>query len=217
MGGGGLSARELTGTEEEILLLMMPVYYIHNAEITPEDIQLAKAGWNLVITNQAPLFVAKKGTPGFEYKSCISWFYTTYYDRLLDIHPSCRPLFTSGLVSQGKFLVKFVSTILSQLGDKETFKTSMQELAIRHCQRGVKGVEYGIVGDVLFYALQTILGPEVYNAELEMVWRKIYSSMLTTIIPLVIQYERNTPIQRPQERYAVSTGGMDKKDRKSVV
>ena len=93
------------------------------------------------------------------------------------------------LLGQGKFLVKMITMALSQASDSEKFKALMEDLATKHCQWGVRSIEYGIVGDVLFYALHTVLG-EGYTPAVEQSWCRIYSTMLSLILPVVIRYER---------------------------
>jgi hypothetical protein len=66
---------------------MMPVYYMHNAEITDADLMLAKDTWNLVVDDKSAAFKEMKKDPTFEQSSCISWFYTIFYDRLFNVHP----------------------------------------------------------------------------------------------------------------------------------
>jgi hypothetical protein len=40
MGGGGLSARNIAGHQDDIVRLMMPVYYIHDTVVTEADIYI---------------------------------------------------------------------------------------------------------------------------------------------------------------------------------
>jgi hemoglobin-like flavoprotein len=166
------------------------VYFIQDAVVTEEDILLARSNWNMIVGDTSPAYKHAKDTiPNFEPASCVSWFYTIFYERLFNVHPMCQPLFTTGLVGQGKFLVKMMSITLSQLGDQSKFCTTMEGLAKSHCERGVRGVEFGIVGDVLFYSLMKTLGDE-FTIEAEYSWKKIYSVMLRIIVPLCISYER---------------------------
>lgn len=146
--GGGVSADKLRGTEQEIINLMMPLYYVPLATISVREINFCKSGWSMILNNTSPEFHRLKGSPNFPYDDCITWFYKTFYDRLFDIHPLCKPLFTNGIESIGKFLVQMMSMSLNQLEDKPKFKKMMIDLAGRHCERGVKGVEYGIVGGI---------------------------------------------------------------------
>ena len=118
----------------------------------------------------------------------------------------CRPLFTSGIISQGKFLVKMVSLILNSLKNKDKFIKAMEDLAMRHCERGVRGVEYGIVGDVLFATLQRTVGDDSFTREVENAWKLIYSSMIQVIVPLCVEYERTGIVKRTVERNTDSDG-----------
>jgi hemoglobin-like flavoprotein len=95
-----------------------------------------------------------------------------------------------GIESVGAFLVQMVSMSLSQLRDPTKFKKTMTSLAARHCERGVKASEYGVIGEVLFYSLKKCLGEETYTTSVEISWKKIYSVMLREIVPLVVRYER---------------------------
>ncbi len=116
--GGGSSAQYMDGSNDFIVSIMMPVYYIHNPEVTLDDIQHASMSWKLITDDLSLEFQRRKGSdPTFTHYSCISWFFSNFYARLFDVHPLCRSLFKSGLQSQGKFLVKMVSITLSQLTD----------------------------------------------------------------------------------------------------
>lgn len=188
--GNGLVTSQQSNliNRKEIIEIMMPVYYIHNAQVTPEDIKVAKESWALITEDQSQEFLKQKLNSSFAFNSCIGWFYVSYYERLFDIHPLCRPLFTTGIISQGKFLVKMISLTLNQLHDPSNFHIIMNGLAINHCSKGVKSVEYGIVGSVLFYTLKKVLGDQ-YTNQINYVWIKIYSAMLAIIVPMVVDYE----------------------------
>jgi hypothetical protein len=101
-----------------------------------------------------------------------------------------------------------VSLTLNCLLQQQKFQKSMEELAMRHCERGIRGVEYGVVGDVLFYAMQKVLGDTAYSVDVEIVWKKIYSAMLAIIVPLCIEYERTGAVAKKAERYTNSEGDM---------
>lgn len=206
MGSGGLSAKQTRGTEKQIILLMMPVYYTHDAIITDHEIHLAKSSWISIIEDKSLAYQQKfQEDLNFNQSSCISWFYSLFYDRLFDIHPLCRPLFTTGIISQGKFLVKMISLILNCLKNQEKFILTMKDLALRHCERGIRGIEYGIVGDVLFYTLRSAIGSS-FTQEVENSWKLIYSSMLQIIVPLCVEYERSGTVKRIIERNTNSSG-----------
>jgi hypothetical protein len=122
MGGGGSNARYMNGNQDEIVAIMMPVYYIHDAVVTQNDLKEATTTWTMITDDTSEEFKRRKANdPDFTHFSCVSWFFNNFYSRLFDVHPLCRSLFTSGLQSQGKFLIKMVSLTLSQLGDQVVF------------------------------------------------------------------------------------------------
>ena len=119
---------------------MMPVFYVDET-LNAADVDLAKASWKSITDDTAPGFVALKGTPGFDFPSCIMFFFDNFYSRLFDVHPMCRPMFKAGLKSQGKFLVKMISMALSMIDDNQKFTQTMVKLTETHNVRGVKAIE----------------------------------------------------------------------------
>lgn len=85
-----------------------------------------------------------------------------------------------------------ISTALKILDNQPKFQESMIALAESHCEKNVRPNEYGVVGDVLFWALKHVLG-ELFTFEVERAWIKIYSQMLKFIVPAAIRFERVHP------------------------
>lgn len=138
--GGKSNAANLDKTEEEIVLLMMPVYYCADI-LTREEHKMASDSWQLILNNTAPGFVhLKNTTPNFKFTSSILFFYDTFYQRLFDIHPLARDLFKDAK-SQGKFLVKMISLSLSEHSDVIKYEKTLIKLAEIHNERGVKAIE----------------------------------------------------------------------------
>lgn len=212
--GTASSSRFIEGEDlDRIVSVLMPVYYIPNADVTAADIAVAKQSWKLIIDETSVAFkTMKDNEPTFHHTSCISWFFCNFYSRLFDIHPLCKPLFVNGLQSQGIFLVKLISLTLNQLEDSQNFRSNMSELARRHCERGVKAIEYGIVGTVLFWTIRTCIGFAAFTEEVEYVWHKIYSKMLNVIVPVTVSLERN----RQQVSGIGRTPYISRKDNKHI-
>lgn len=190
----------------DVVSVLMPLYYVHDVVVTPEDIHVAKDCWGLIIENKSEEFLSKQNIdPSFRTHSCMSWFFNSFYERLFDVHPLCKPLFKSGLQAQGRFLIQMISTTLGQLKNPAEFKNTMRALTIRHCERGVKAIEYGVVGEVLFHTIKKCVGPASFTSEVSEAWVRVYSAMLQEIVPLAVHYERKglhkTSVVRP--RYAV--------------
>jgi len=193
MGGASSTATShasaLGKTETEIVRLMMPIYYT-TVEITPEERKAANESWNLILNNTAPEFEARRRTDAdFKFESTVMFFYDIFYARLFDIHPLSKELFKRGMKAQGKFLVQMITLSLSERENPEKYNTTLTKLAEIHYHRGVKALEYGIVGEVLFWALRFVIGNETYTDTTHSAWVKIYSRMLRIIVPAAISWE----------------------------
>jgi hypothetical protein len=134
------TGKKLMKSEEEIVRLMMPVYFVPVA-IDAEERKLAQMTWNLILDDKSLEFLARKGQPDFSYQSCVTFFFDTFYTRLFDVHPMSRHLFKGGMRAQGKFLVKMISLSLSEIDDPEKFTRNLLKLAEIHYEKGVKSVE----------------------------------------------------------------------------
>lgn len=107
----------------------------------------------------------------------------------VDFPQACKPMFSGNVEAQGKLLVQLMTMALHQMDDPAKFSVAMTTLAENHYARGVKAVEYGIVGETLFWALRAALGPTVYTKETHSIWVRIYSRMLSVIVPKAIEIE----------------------------
>eukprot|EP01039_Chlorochromonas_danica_P003562 gene3562-3901_t len=190
--------------EAEIVRLMMPVYY-NDEPLTDNELELAKYTWSLIVKSTSPLFLRKRKEPSFPHDKCIMFFYNSFYERLFDIHPVAKDLFKD-VNSQGKFLVKMISLSLSEKADPVKYEQTLQKLAEIHNERGIKAVEYGLVGEVLFWAIRQCIGLESYTNEVHQAWVKIYSRMLRTMVPVAVAYELKDGSAQAKRMCAVHIG-----------
>ena len=92
--------------------------------------------------------------------------------------------------AQGKSLIKIVSLSLFLKDDPEKFDDILKNLAKVHNEKkGVKAVEYGIMGEVLMWTLAQVLGPDTFTAQHAKAWVRVYCRMLRIMVPLAVQYE----------------------------
>ena len=59
-----------------------------------------------------------------------------------------RPMFSRDPRVQGGFMITLFTFIFATFSDTEKFKRRLESLAISHVRRGVKCIEYGIIGEV---------------------------------------------------------------------
>lgn len=105
------------------------------------------------------------------------------------IEQICKPMFKSGMKSQGRFLVKMISLILTCLDNPVKFRETMTRLVDVHNHRGVKAIEYGLMGDVLFWTMKSVLG-DAFGPSEHRSWVRVYSHILRIVVPLAVEYER---------------------------
>ena len=79
--------------------------------------------------------------------------------------------------------------IFTSLDNKRGYHQKLLQIAQSHCHKGVKAIEYGITGEVMFWTLRRVLGPKVYTDKCEQSWMKIYSDLLRVIIPVAVAHE----------------------------
>lgn len=190
MGGASSTNVQSKRSVQDVCGVMMPVYYT-TSPVTEIDHKRANETWDLILDDKSPLYLEGQKDPAFaaEYGSCIMFFYDTFYKRLFDVHPMCKPMFKSGMKAQGKALVKIVTLSLSMFNEDEKFDAVLNKLATVHNERGVKAVEYGIMGETLIWALSKCLGPTCFTPAVVTAWIRVFCRMLKVMLPLAVAYE----------------------------
>lgn len=60
----------------------------------------------------------------------------------------------------------------------------------------------GLVGEVLFWVMRTVLGSEIYNREVHIAWVKVYNRMIRVMVPLAVALEfHGGPSTSHKERF----------------
>ena len=171
-----------------VVKLMQPTYYV-NEPLTSQDTIRAKESWAHIINNTSPRFAELKSKGELlEFENAEDWFHKSFYARLFDVHPLSKQMFRDP-TSQGKFLVALFSFIFTSLEDSGRFDSRLKHLAKSHCDKGVKAVEYGVIGSVLFWTLEHTLGDTLYDAETKLAWIKTFSRMLSVMVPVAVSHE----------------------------
>lgn len=215
MGGASSipASATLSSDQTALVKLILPVYYSEEL-ISEEEVTDAQHAWDKVLNDTSPAYLkAKEDSSSFceEHPSCVTWFFTTFYLRLFDIHPDSRSMFSAGLKTQGKFLVSMITLALTLVLNPPKLEKVLLNLAIKHNERGVKAIEYGIVGEVLFYALRVVLGETTFTDRLYYVWTKIFSRMLAIMVPSALAWELQTHGAAQAERLLAFQTNMKRK------
>lgn len=130
--------------------------------MTPEQVTLVKNSWALVapISEQAA---------------------ELFYDKLFQLDPSLKPLFTGDMKSQGKMLMSMLNTAVNSLDRLPGIVPAVQALGQRHVGYGVKDKDYATVGEALLWTLGQGLG-DGFTDEICEAWTLTYTTLSTVMI-----------------------------------
>lgn len=185
MGAGSSSSRYIEGSDKFIASVVMPLYYVPNAKLTELDTKLLTRTWRQITESTSEEFQRKdkEGGDAFAYTSCLTWFSAVFTARFFDIHHLSAQMFTGGL---DRCIVGVLSVLIASMGEEKKFQEVLAGLSQSHNARGVKLMEYGVIGDVLFWTVKHCIGAIAYTPEVELAWIKFYSMILSVIIPLAV-------------------------------
>lgn len=103
-----------------------------------------------------------------------------FYDRLFEIAPEVRPLFTGNIKEQGRKLMTMLATAIASLDKIEQIVPAIQELGRRHGTYGVRDNYYGHVGEALLWTLERGLGDD-FTPEVKDAWAAVYNTLADTM------------------------------------
>lgn len=97
-----------------------------------------------------------------------------FYNRLFEIDPSLRPLFTSDIKEQGAKLMAMIGVAVKGLDRLDEIVPAVQALGRRHVGYGVKDEHYATVASALLWTLEKGLG-EAYTPPVAEAWTVTYT------------------------------------------
>ena len=179
------------GTVEERTIHLFPSYMILDAVVTELDLEKARESWRMIVDDESPEYIRLKGTEGFHKTSCLTWFFDQFYvvSDLLD--ESSSSLYGHNIKVQIRALTGMINSSLSMFKDHDLDKVSkmLNEIAKGHATKGVKAFQYPIVGEIFMTTMEHCLGAS-YDNSVQLAWTKIFSVILTIVLPAAIREER---------------------------
>ena len=169
---------------------MMPLYYQVD-DVVVSDIIVCDRTWQTIMNSTAAGISALRSSSPGHLTHGPELFRETFFARFFNVHPAAEPMFSDAAVQSGNFIGSMIALCFTQLDDPKSFRKKVVSMAEDHCQMGVRTVEYGVVGDVLFHCIEVFLGKEAYTRAVERSWLKIFSSMLRIIVPIAVTFERD--------------------------
>jgi hemoglobin-like flavoprotein len=189
MGSSASAVSAYNGNINATIMALMPVYYLPDS-VTHADAEIVRKTWKIIQSNDVPgknIMVSITGSGPDTNSSTL--FKLLYFKRLFDVHPLSKPLFSAQAVASGRFIGVLIDMCWRQLEDEKEFRRRAVEIARDHCSRGIKAVEYGIVGEVLLWSVSIALGSTLFTFDVERAWVKVFSSLLTIMVPIAVATE----------------------------
>lgn len=103
-----------------------------------------------------------------------------FYQKLFEYDPSLKPLFGKSIDEQGKKLMATLALAVASLDDIDALVPTLQHLARRHLDYGVKVEDYTPVGNALLFALSKGLGAD-FTPETRQAWIETYTLIATVM------------------------------------
>ena len=85
-------------------------------------------------------------------------FASVFYDKVFEIDPSLRNLFSSDMIGQGRLLTHMLGGIVYSLSRPEHLTTGLKKLGESHVAYGVKPEHYPVVKQAMIYTIDKCLG-----------------------------------------------------------
>lgn len=104
-----------------------------------------------------------------------------FYNRLFEIEPSTRALFSGDIKEQGVKLMAALAVVVAGLTAIEAIVPTVQELAVRHVGYGVEDEYYDKVGEALIWTLEQGLG-DAFTDEVKEAWLAAYATLAGVMI-----------------------------------
>jgi nitric oxide dioxygenase len=99
-----------------------------------------------------------------------------FYDRLFEVAPSVKPMFTADMTEQRKKLVATLAVVVNGLGNLDSVLPAASALAKRHVNYGATPAHYPVVGSALLWTLEKGLG-DAWTPEIAEAWTAAYGTL----------------------------------------
>lgn len=96
-----------------------------------------------------------------------------FYNKLFELDPNLRALFTGDMRMQGRKLMSMIGAAVNGLNNVGTLLPIVQDLGRRHVTYGVEDEHYNTVATALLFTLETGL-ESLWNDELKEAWTAVY-------------------------------------------
>jgi len=193
MGGAIVQHVNSSAELEKRAIDARPYYYIDHVSIEATDVQLTRNSWQIIMTssNTLPYLEEIESHPQLMHSSLLTWFFEKFYDKFFSLCPEARNAFSAvSMVSQSRLMAGVISSSLGLLNRPVILAQRLVAMVIKHHQRGVRATQYSTMGEALLWTLAITLGDE-FTTSVKNAWTRVYSHLLSIILPAAISAETN--------------------------
>jgi len=104
-----------------------------------------------------------------------------FYNKLFELRPDVRSLFTRDLGEQGKMLMQTLKLAIESLDNLNKLVPALKTLGGRHREYGVKDADYVDVASALLWTLEQGLGDD-FTAEVKEAWTTVYTALTQVML-----------------------------------
>jgi methyl-accepting chemotaxis protein len=104
-----------------------------------------------------------------------------FYNRLFELDPSLKSLFSDDLTVQRKALMSTLKIAVKGLSDLDSIIPAVQQLGQRHTEYDVKDEDYGSMAQALLWTLEQGLGNE-FTEDVKTAWTEVYMLLAGVMI-----------------------------------
>jgi hemoglobin-like flavoprotein len=104
-----------------------------------------------------------------------------FYERLFEIDPSVRPLFSDDILAQTDKVIFAFGAVMAQIHDVDACREMTCELALRHVDYGVQAAHYATVRRAVMRTLEEVFA-EDFTPELAHAWGLAYDRIAAAMI-----------------------------------
>jgi len=105
-----------------------------------------------------------------------------FYDRLFEIAPDVRQLFSTDLAVQKVKLMAMLAKVVNNLHQLEVILPSLRQLGERHRDYGVSADHYAPVGAAMLWTLEQGLG-STFSPDVKAAWTEAYCALAGAMRP----------------------------------
>jgi hemoglobin-like flavoprotein len=104
-----------------------------------------------------------------------------FYQRLFEIAPELRPMFSGDIELQSKKLTDTLTVAVGQLTTPGELTTTLEALGARHLEYGTQPAHYEMVSRALLDMLAGVLGAE-FSTEVREAWTTLLSQVSNAML-----------------------------------